>query len=180
MMCTMTSDIMCTATSCTKIRRYIFVPKRVENIYCLKCITLFHPHLSHLFENVCIECTAQCGKCGEVDNLFVAKTLKTGTHNNNPVGCTICIHKYQPEFKITRDYVETSKLNRNKLCSYLYSEQKRLCYKESSWFKLPLPESSTSSSSSVGTTTLFPTIVEDSYCSECIDKILPAKKRKFF
>ena len=185
-MSTVTSPdpIMCTETSCTSVRRYIFVPQRVKNIYCLGCINSFNPHLfEKVVENnvglVCVTCNATCVGDGALE-MFVMKTIISGTNSNKPAGCAICIKQYREKFIITQHYVDTSKLNNNQLCSFFDNETRRRCFKESTWFRI-LPVSGTSiSSSSANTTTASPAKGEESYCSTCIDNINPSKKGKSF
>jgi hypothetical protein len=151
---------MCTATRCVETRRYIFIPQRVHNIYCLSCVeTVFH-----LFDLVGDDSEQQCVKCSKTScDLYKLRFLVPGI--NSPVACKICIKLYKPDFQITRDYIEASKFNNDKLCKFYIRDQKRICMKESCYTSLkPLISTSLSSSTT--------------YCSKHMKQTHPANQRK--
>jgi hypothetical protein len=160
---------MCTTAHCTKVRRYIFLPQRNPTIYCQLCILGGTNHLFKICESL------ECTKCGRVSSLHSALTffkliiIDPTSKLNKAVGCKSCIHSLNPKLTISKDYIDSSKFNLNKLCcfvSIIDVEYRKTCFKEISFTPAsPL--------------TAFVDTVSVGYCSEHMKSQNSQVKRKY-
>ena len=124
-----THQPLCTENTCVEIRKYIFVSG--AGLYCSNCIV---SKSRHLFEHISDSNSSsiKCSKCSSLatHKIRTVRPLQNGEKKLKPIGCNKCIHEFQPSFKITKNYVESTKLNKKRLCTFLIGDPARPCYNE--------------------------------------------------